>query len=267
MAPILATFAISAVLMLAVMNLAFLHQRATGNSGWIDVFWTVGTGVAGAMAILLPERDEAAFARQAIAALIVLTWSVRLALYVGRRVATTPEDARYARYRREWGARYQRTLYVLVMPQALVTAALCVAMTAAVRPGPLDFRDFAAFGILILAIAGESLADRQLARFKASSPPKGAVFDRGLWAWSRHPNYFFEWLVWLAWPVMGFDPARPVSWLTLIAPIAMYGVLRFMTGVPPLEQAMAESRGQAFAAYKARTSAFFPLPPRKGAPS
>jgi len=254
--------------MLAVMNLAWMVQRQAGNSGWIDVFWTFGTGIAGAGVALLPFAGDAApSARQGLVAIIVLLWAARLGGYIARRVATSEEDTRYARFRAEWGADYQKKLYAFVLPQAGITALLCLSIQAAAqRPAAgLDLRDLLGFSILIAAIAGESLADRQLARFKAAKPKKGAICEDGLWAWSRHPNYFFEWLGWLAYPVIALDPARPVSVLTLIAPAVMYVVLRFLTGVKPLEETILASRGDAYRAYQARTSAFFLLPPKHGA--
>ena len=266
MAPLL-VIALTLLLMAAVMNAAWLFQRAAGNSGWIDVFWTFGTGAAGMLAALLPFAGETGpSVRQIIAAAIIALWALRLGGYIGARVAKSDEDARYARFRKEWGDGYQRTLYLFVMPQAAISAALCVSiLIAAQTTAPLGPRDFAAAAILLLAIGGEALADAQMAAFKRGGAPKGSVCDKGLWAWSRHPNYFFEWTGWLAWPVMGLDVTQPVTWLTLIAPAAMYGVLRFLTGVPPLEATMLESRGAAYRAYQARTSAFIPLPPKTGA--
>ncbi len=254
-------------LMAGVMNLAWLYQKAAGNSGWIDVYWTFGTGAAGMLAALWPLAGEGAPAwRQALAAAIILVWALRLGGYITRRVATSAEDARYAHFRQDWGARYQRTLYAFVMPQALISTLLCVSiMIAARRPvSGLDVRDLLAAAILLAAIGGEAVADAQLARFKQTSTRKGAICASGLWAWSRHPNYFFEWLGWLAWPVMGLDPTAPLTWLTLLAPAAMFGVLRFLTGVPPLEETMIASRGEAYRAYQARTSAFFLMPPKQG---
>ena len=110
---------------------------------------------------------------------------------------------------------------------------------------------------------GEAVADGQMKAFRASAGHKGQVMDRGLWSWSRHPNYFFQWLGWLAYPVIALDPARPLTWLSLAAPVVMYGVLRYVSGVPPLEAAMLKSRGERFRDYQARVSVFFPLPPRK----
>ena len=150
---------------------------------------------------------------------------------------------------------------------SMISAVLCVSITIAARRAVsgLDGRDLAAAAILVAAIGGEALADFQLARFKKTNTRKGAICADGLWAWSRHPNYFFEWLGWLAWPVMGLELAQPLTWLTLLAPAAMFGVLRFLTGVPPLEETMIVSRGDAYRAYQAKTSAFFLLPPKVGA--
>jgi steroid 5-alpha reductase family enzyme len=250
--------------MALVMVAAWATQRARGDSGWIDVFWTFGTGAAGVLAALWPTAG-ADPARKALAAVLLAAWALRLGFYIFRRVARgTQEDARYAAFRRDWGERYQTKLFWLTLPQAGVTTLMMVSVAiAANRQAPgLDARDLAAALTLLIAILGEGLADAQLARFKRSGPPKGSINDRGLWAWSRHPNYFFEWLGWLAWPVMALDPGRPVTWLTLLAPAAIYVVLRFVTGVPPLEATMLASRGEAFRAYKRRTAAFFPFPPR-----
>jgi steroid 5-alpha reductase family enzyme len=99
--------------------------------------------------------------------------------------------------------------------------------------------------------------------FRADPANKGQVMDRGLWGWSRHPNYFFQWLGWCAYPVIALDPARPVTWLSLAAPGVMFGLLRYVSGVPPLEEAMLKTRGDLFRKYQARVSAFFPLPAKR----
>jgi steroid 5-alpha reductase family enzyme len=248
--------------MLAVMACAFFFQRAAGNTGWVDVFWTFGTGAAGA-AIALWPADGGLPARRWLIAVLVLAWSLRLGLHVALRVAATSEDARYADFRKRWGARYERNLFGLVMAQPPVTALVCLSIALAARaPGPLGWRDATGVAVLVTAILGEALADRQLDAFKRANHGRHAICDQGLWGWSRHPNYFFEWLGWLAYPVIGLDPSRPLTWATLLAPALMYLVLRFGAGVPPLEASMLKSRGEAFRAYQARVSAFFPLPPK-----
>ena len=258
------------LVMVLVMNAAWVAQRAIGDSGWIDVFWTFGTGAVGVAAALLPYAAlDGPSARQGLVAAIVALWSARLGGYIAVRVAKAEgEDARYRHFRDIWGQDYQATLYRFVMPQAAVTAILCVSIhVASHRTAPgLDPRDIAGALVLLIAIGGEALADRQLARFKATNRTKGAICDTGLWRWSRHPNYFFEWFGWLAYPVIALDPAVPVTWLTLLAPAVMYGVLRYLTGVKPLEETMIASRGDAYRRYQARTSAFIPLPPQGDRP-
>ena len=90
----------------------------------------------------------------------------------------------------------------------------------------------------------------------------GRVLDAGLWRYSRHPNYFFEWLGWLAYPAIAFDPSQLWTWVTWIAPVVMFILLRFATGVPATEKSMLASRGDKFRDYQRRVSAFFPLPPK-----
>ncbi len=106
------------------------------------------------------------------------------------------------------------------------------------------------------------MADRQLSAFAAEPANRGRVCDRGLWAWSRHPNYLFEWLGWFAYPAIAIAPGHPEGAWALAAPAVMYLVLRHGTGVPPLEAHMLRSRGEAFRAYQARVPAFLPRPPR-----
>ncbi|MBI1360250.1 MAG: DUF1295 domain-containing protein [Alphaproteobacteria bacterium] len=252
--------------MAVLMTAAWLTQRAAHNAGWVDVFWTYGTGAACSLAAFWPAPADSV-ARQILVALLGAVWSLRLGTYVALRVAgSSREDARYAGLRREWGAAFQRRMFALVIVQAPATALLTLSVFAAAHGGgaSLGLRDLLGALVLLVAIAGEGLADEQMRRFKASTP-HGGIADTGLWAWSRHPNYFFEWIVWLAYPVIAFEPAHPLTWATWIAPVLMYLILRYGTGVPALERVMLESRGEAFRDYQARVSAFIPRPPRKAA--
>jgi steroid 5-alpha reductase family enzyme len=201
---------------------------------------------------------------------MAVLWSLRLGGYIALRVAGShEEDARYKTLRAQWGKAYNARLFGFVLIQAPVSAilALAVALAARAPEAGLGVRDFAAVAVWLIAVGGESLADGQMRRFKADPANKGKICDQGLWAWSRHPNYFFEWLLWLAYPVIAIQPDRPLTWLSLGAPVVMFLILRFATGVPPLERSMLASRGDAFRAYQARVSAFFPLPPRAPRPS
>jgi steroid 5-alpha reductase family enzyme len=253
------------IFMSAVMAAAWQVQRRAGDSGWVDVFWTFGTGVAGAGAAVMARGVPI---RQGLVAVLVVVWALRLGAYIAARVAKGPEDSRYQRLREAWGERYQRRLFWFMQLQAPVSALLCLSIAlAAADPTPmLRLRDGLAVLILGVAIAGESIADVQLARFRGDPANRGEVNDRGLWSWSRHPNYFFEWFGWLAYPVMALEPARPITWLSLMAPALMYLVLTRLTGVAYLEQHMAQSRGERWTAYARRTSSFFPLPPKRTSP-
>ena len=253
--------------LLATMTCAWLTQRAVSNVGWVDVFWTLGTGAA-AVLLSLASIDGQPSPRQLLVAVLAAVWSLRLGLYVALRVARTPEeDRRYTDLREQWGSAFQAKLLPFVLLQAPVGLLLALAIMLAARNprSELGWRDGLGALILIAAIAGEGLADEQMRRFKASKPPKGAINDRGLWAWSRHPNYFFEWFGWLAYPVISW-PSHSVyliGWAAWGAPVLMYLVLDRGTGVPPLEAQMLKSRGDAFREYQSRTSRFFLWPPRR----
>lgn len=259
----LAPLASILVFMLVVMLAAFVCQRTMRNTGWVDVFWTYGTGVAGVAIALWPAPGASITARQILVAALIGAWSLRLGTFVALRVANSSEDARYAAFRASWGAAYDRNLFWLLMAQPPVSTLLALAIALAAHAGgPLGLRDITAVLIMAAAIGGETLADRQLTAFKQAPHAAGAICDTGLWGWSRHPNYFFEWFGWLAYPVIALDPASPLTWTSLVAPAVMFLVLRFGTGVPPLEASMLKSRGDVFRAYQTRVSAFFPLPPK-----
>jgi steroid 5-alpha reductase family enzyme len=240
--------------------------RRTGDGGWADVVWSFATGAAGVGYAVIPTRRFGPDSRALMVAILIAGWSLRLGFHLWRRTANaTQEDARYAEFRREWGPAFQPRMFVFLQIQALASMLLTLAMLAAARnPAPFPaWSDIAGMTLLAAAVVGEGAADAQLAHYRAGPGHRGGVCDVGLWAWSRHPNYFFEWLGWLAYAIIAIGPTgdRPRSWIALIGPAFMFVLLRFVTGVPPTEAAMARSRGATFARYKARVSAFFPLPP------
>jgi steroid 5-alpha reductase family enzyme len=263
----LSAFLTVLALMVAVMVAAYLTQRRTGNAGWIDVFWTFGTGASCVIAALWPAPASVE-ARTILVAALAALWAARLGSYILVRVRRSPkEDTRYARLRKEWGKDFQRRLFQLAFIQTPTTALLSLSVFVAAHGGEnaLGIRDLTGALVLLVAIGGEGLADEQMRAFKAEAN-HGAVMDRGLWGWSRHPNYFFEWLGWVAYPLIAFNGGAPVTWLTLTAPVLMYVILRYGTGVRILERMMLESRGDAFRAYQARVATFFPWPPNGHTP-
>lgn len=256
----------AALFMVVVMTAAWIVQRRTGQGGWADAFWSLGLGAAGVGVALFPVAAEPPSPRQWLAALLIGLWGLRLGLHIAARAAHDTEDARYARLRHEWGADFQGRMFGFLMLQAGAAAFLALSVLLAARqPTPgLTMQDALAAIVFISALIGEAVADRQLAAFKADPANRGRICDTGLWAWSRHPNYFFEFLGWCAWPVFAIDftGGWVWGWLALSGPAYIYWLLTQVSGVPLLEAHMKRCRPDAFAAYAARTSVFFPRPPR-----
>jgi steroid 5-alpha reductase family enzyme len=154
----------------------------------------------------------------------------------------------------------------LLQKQALVSIPLALSMVlAAFNPvAALRFQDWIGAAVLLLGIGGEALADYQLRQFRADPAHRGRICQVGLWSWSRHPNYFFEWLGWVGYPLLAIDlgGGNPWGYAAIAGPICMYWLLVHVSGIPPLEAHMLEMRPGEFRAYQHRTNAFFPAPPR-----
>lgn len=251
----------------AAMTGAWLIWRATQNSGWIDTTWTFGLGAVGCLGALTPFlRDGALTARQVLVVLLVVVWALRLGIHIARRTSGITDDPRYARLVKDWGDGANRQMFFLAQKQALVSIPLALSIVlAAWNPlSGLRAQDFLGALVLLTGIAGEAAADAQLRRFRADPSNRDRICDIGLWGWSRHPNYFFEWFGWLAYPLLAIDlgGGYPFGFVALAGPACMYWLLVHVSGIPPLEAHMLERRQDAFRAYQARTNAFFPAPPK-----
>ena len=259
-----------AVSLSVLMAIAWMVQQRTGNSGWVDTIWTFSVGLVGAGSALWPIDRTAPDARQWLVAALVASWSLRLGSHIAARTASISDDPRYAAFAREWGVDSPRKMFMFLQNQGFGSIPLVFAIFVAARFPQLGLRIQDGLGALILlvGIGGEALADAQLKNFRTDPANKGRVCDAGLWRWSRHPNYFFEWFGWLAYPVIALSIDYPLSypwgWATLLAPVFMYWILVHVTGIPPLEAQMLRSRGERYRDYQLRTSMFFPLPPQKG---
>jgi steroid 5-alpha reductase family enzyme len=247
---------------------AWLVQQRTGNSGWVDTIWTFSVGLVGAGAALWPVAGSPPNPRQWLVAALVAIWSLRLGSHIAVRTSGISDDPRYAAFAREWGADSPRKMFIFLQNQGLGSIPLVFAIFVAARfPDPaLRLQDYLGALILLTGIAGEALADAQLKRFRSDPANKGRVCDAGLWRSSRHPNYFFQWFGWLAYPVIALSFDYPWGWASLLAPVFMYWILVHVTGIPPLEAQMLRSRGDRYRDYQARTSRFFPLPPQSMIP-
>jgi steroid 5-alpha reductase family enzyme len=248
---------LSSLLMAAVWWLA-MHIR---NAGIVDIAWALGFAP---LALFYRIFGDGEPVRQNLITLMVIIWSVRLGAHLWRRVMShhPEEDGRYLELRRAVTGHEDFFFFWFFQAQALLLTVLSIPILLS-NFDPrvqLGFSDVLGCAVWLVAIAGESLADRQLAAFKALAANKGKVCSVGLWRYSRHPNYFFEWLIWVAFFLFVF-PA-PWGWTTLFAPLLMLFFLLRVTGIPYTEQQSLRSRGDAYREYQRTTSPFFPWFPK-----
>jgi steroid 5-alpha reductase family enzyme len=235
-------------------------QIRTRDATTVDLGWSLLVGLGAVAAALASDGDPV---RRVVVAAMAAVWAARLAFYLlkDRVLAGRGEDGRYRALREEWGDAASRNFLLLYLAQAVIAALFVVPIAAAMRGGPLD--GWAVAGVVVWAVAvlGEMAADRQLAAFRADPGNRGAVCRAGLWRYSRHPNYFFEWLHWWAYVLIGHGAP-----LTLLGPVVMFVFLFRVTGIPHTERQALRGRGDAYREYQRMTSAFVPWPPRRGAP-
>lgn len=257
--------AAAAVFMCAAMAFAWLVQQRTGQSGWVDACWSFATGIAGVAASLAALLVYPDASRPLLVALFAGAWSLRLGVHIVARTIGAGEDPRYAKMRDDWGDDAPRQMFVLLQIQAVVSVPLVIAIAVAAWnvERPLGVQDMLAAALLAVAIAGEGLADAQVRAHGKNPANRGTICTSGLWRWSRHPNYFFEWLAWLAYPVfaINLDASHGWGWLALAAPVAMYLLLTRVSGIPLLEEHMVRKYGDPYRRYQRTTNAFFLLPP------
>ena len=248
------------VVVALAMVVLWLIQRRTGDAGIVDVAWTGGLGV-------LAVYFAAAFgggvaARRWIVALLVTIWATRLLAYLLRdRILKGEEDGRYQTLRERWGSKAQRNLFIFFQAQAALAALLALHFLLAMSSTrPLGVWDLAGVAVWAVSILGESIADRQLERFRSDPANRGRTCRTGLWRYSRHPNYFFEWVHWLAYiPIALGASLWPASF---VAPAVMLFFMTRITGIPATEAQALKSRGDDYRLYQQETSAFFPWFPK-----
>lgn len=242
------------------MAALWLVQRRTGNAGIVDVGWgIVIAGIATAFAGL----GDGDYIRRALLAAMVLAWGSRLAWHIHARSHGKPEDGRYTQLRQEWAPNVQLGIFRFYQYQALAALVFTLPFIApSLNASPnLSVLEIIAVVIWLVAFVGETVADAQLERFKIEARGSKKTCRVGLWKFSRHPNYFFEWLVWCAFAL--FSAASPGGWVAVICPVGLLYVLLKVTGIPYAEQQALRSRGDDYRDYQRTTSAFIPWFPKK----
>ncbi|MFH9725312.1 DUF1295 domain-containing protein [Streptomyces sp. NPDC017254] len=255
--------AASAGAALTVMLLAFAVGVVKGVHRVVDIAWGLAFAAVAVVAWFLSE-GHADDGRRTAVALATVLWGLRLATHIARRGRGQGEDPRYARMLAR--SRGNPTLYVLrtvyLLQAALVWLVSLPVQVAVLIPESLDATAYLGLALWAGGLLFEAVGDHQLARFKSDPANRGRLMDRGLWSWTRHPNYFGDFLVW-----WGLYLTACATWqtaaLTVVSPLVMSGLLIWGSGKRLLEAHMADRPG--YAAYRARTSGFLPRPPRRRA--
>jgi steroid 5-alpha reductase family enzyme len=237
-----------------VMTLGWLWQRRHANAGIVDVLWSAGLALA---AVLVAVTGAGARLPRLAVGVLGAAWALRLALHLWQRVHGEPEDGRYRQLRAHWQG-HQGKFFLFFQMQALLVLLFALPF-AAVAASPVD--EVTSWFVLAIvlwcgAVYGEWLADRQLARFRANPAHRGRTCRSGLWRYSRHPNYFFEWLHWLTYVALAIG--SPLWELALLGPLVMYAFLRWISGIPFTEAQALRTRGEDYRDYQRRTSMLFP---------
>ena len=251
------------------MTILWVVGRRMRNYGVVDVGLTYLVAGLAVIYAAVAAADFGPTARQWLIGGMFAVWGLRLGTYLLiDRVLGRPEDGRYATLRQSWGAvggdaAANRSFFWFFQAQALAAVFFAIpALMPALNPDPtVTPLEWTAVALWMVAVAGESTADWQLTQFKRRRDSRGRTCRDGLWHYSRHPNYFFEWLVWVAYAL--FAAASPLGWLAIACPAVMLFLLFRITGIPATEAQAVLSRGDDYRDYQATTSPFVPWFPRE----
>jgi steroid 5-alpha reductase family enzyme len=257
------TMALSAAALLILMLATWALSLALHDVSIVDVTWGVGSVVVAWIAFANGDGDEG---RRALLAGLTTAWGLRLAVYITRRkLREKGEDYRYVEMRERHPERFWLVSLGLVflLQGALVWVVSLPLQAASAQDDPLGALDVVGVAFWAVGLFFEAVGDAQLARFKADPANRGRVMDRGLWRYTRHPNYFGDFLVW--WGIYVIALSTGGAWWTVVSPLVMSVLLLRVSGKDHLERAM-KRRRPGYRDYVARTSGFVPLPPRGSRP-
>ncbi len=252
---------ISLIAALGAMLVLWAWQLKSGRADWVDVAWACSIGL---LAVCYAIVGEGSVEKRILVVLVAGTWSFRLVRHLAVRLAGhDQEDGRYQAIREHFGPRQHAFLLVFFLAQGLLAWLFAMPAWVVANDPSSTLNGWVIAGVLVwfVSLAGENIADRQLAAFRADPANRGKVCKVGLWRYSRHPNYFFEWLHWFSYPLIAFG--APNQWMTWLGPLLMLLFLYRLTGIPYTEKQALKSRGEAYRRYQEETSAFIPWPPRR----
>jgi steroid 5-alpha reductase family enzyme len=243
------------------MTAWFIIAQASRRNDVADIAWGTGFIVTAVTAVIF--SDGIAY-RGILAVVLVVLWGVRLATHIYIRNRGKPEDPRYRKWREEWGkhAVIRAFLQVFLLQGLLIIViSLPVTFLIAFSQHPFGVLDVVGVCIWFVGFAFESVGDYQLMNYTRKPSNKGKIMTEGLWTYTRHPNYFGEVTLWWGFYIIALSV--PQGWATILGPLTITFLILKVSGIPLLEEKYKDNLE--FQAYKRRTSAFFPLPPRKEA--
>ena len=239
-----------------LMFILWLLHFPLRNAAIVDVGWVMGIAL---LAMLYAVHGVGYWRRTVFLASMVLLWALRLGFHLlFTRVNGQPEEGRYVELRRKWSSHIGLKFLLFFEAQALLCGVLSLPFALAMHDptkGPPEFENWG-LGIWVVAFLGEMIADSQLKRFKLNPQNKVRVCNVGLWHYSRHPNYFFEFLIWVSFAIVAL-PAQ-YGYLGLISPVLILFLLFRVSGIPATEEQAIRSKGEAYRKYQRSTSAFVP---------
>ena len=237
----------------------FLAALKLRRNDVADIAW--GTGFI-VLAIAGHLAESAVSARGLLVLALIILWGLRLSLYIARRNLGKAEDPRYRKWREEWGVSANvRAFFQVFLLQGYLAVIILLPVTYVwVHSGnPLTPLDAVGFAFWLTGFGFETVGDWQLAKFKKDATNRGRIMNTGLWKYTRHPNYFGEVTLW--WGVWLISSAVPGGWKTFMGPVMISFLILRVSGIPLLEKRY-EGNSE-FNEYRRRTSAFFPLPPKR----
>lgn len=243
-----------------LLTTTWLIGRAQQRHVVMDVSWGLGFVVVATISYVL-SASQGDDTRRLLLLVLTLAWGLRLAIYLAWRLRDGHEDPRYQKMlSAASGSRDTYAIKRVYIPQGIVLFLVSMVQQVGMfETGPVNWITWIGVGIWVIGMIFEVGGDAQLAAFKADPSRRGTILDTGLWAWTRHPNYFGDSAVW-----WGLFLVTASSWpgvLTLLSPLLMTWALALRTGKPLTESRMMDRPG--YREYVERTSGFFPRPPRR----
>jgi steroid 5-alpha reductase family enzyme len=251
----------NAIVVAGAMTLLWLISLALRDASIVDIFWGAGFVVVAWVSHIVGDGPQT---RTLLVAILVSIWGLRLAGYLAWRNVGKGEDFRYQAMRKRHGPTWWiRSLVVVFGLQGLLMWIVSLPVQAAAvaaEPAALSWLTWPGIAIYGVGLFFETVGDIQLARFKADPSTAGKVMDRGLWRYTRHPNYFGDFMVW--WGLYVVALGAEGTWWTIVGPIVMSTLLMRVSGKALLEKSLSKRR-EGYAEYVATTNGFFPGPPKR----